>query len=108
MSTQTYEGSRAIADAFFSSHSDFDGADNGVPYIDCDMMTTNSSGRKGICKGIHIGSVTDSETLAEVRLSFKGSNEITAFKLATGITHNYKLGKLYGNYGNAADVRLLY
>jgi hypothetical protein len=108
MSSTDYEAPRAIADAFFTGLSDFDGVDGGVPYIDCSQKTSNASGPKGICKGIHIGSITDSETLAEVKLRFKGSNEIVTFKLTTGVTHNYKLDRIYGNYGNAADVRILF
>ena len=110
MSNLKADAFREIPDAFFTSRSNQDGVDrDGHTYIDCQQKTTTIRGQRVQCVGIHIGSNTDSAELTTVKLRLKGGNAKGDFNLINGVAYtNMGLDRIYGDYGNASDVKLLF
>ena len=110
MSNLKADAFREIPDAFFTSRSNQDGVDtDGDTYIDCQQKTATIRGQRVQCVGIHIGSNTDSAELTTVKLRLKGGNAKGDFNLINGVAYtNMGLDRIYGDYGNASDVKLLF
>jgi hypothetical protein len=108
MSNLSFDKFRPIPNAFFDSGTDPDGTDGEGPFIECNKVHGGSMGVKAPCRGITIGSTSGAATVATIKMRLRGGSAVDDFILTLNEVHRFDIEKLYGNNGDANDVRILY